>query len=405
MVIFLLSLTEITFRIPGVGTLSFSELAALAIVFYLCFAYRKLVLGRFQLVVWAMVVWLLVAGLILNFQEDFSFASHLSNWLRVLILAAFVSVFPIMIGTSQKLKSAYRYLYLVVIIHCLLMVVDGTLGLPISWHDTTQFFSFGEEGERPAGLMAEPSFFSSFCLISYLTLLNAKQKGMIFRKWPLFLSLLIFSLVISKSLAGAFVGLYIIGCEMVGALGHRKKNKHQANFFVGFGSLLLAITVVVALSFSGTTDYVSERMANVWADGSTRVRVLNSYTMTEKVSEDYFWTGVGMGGTNHELINDQTRNRLDLMTAEERACTIEERCIVDLKASSFTFFTSLYANGGIVALTLLLWLIYVSVSGSRVPVILGLIFWAVTRGQFFIPFGILCLLLLAMTRDNELKSR
>ena len=72
--------------------------------------------------------------------------------------------------------------------------------------------------------------------------------------------------------------------------------------------------------------------------------------MTEQVSDDYFWTGVGLGGTNHERMYDQTRNRLDLMTADERACTVEQRCKVDFKASSFSFLTSMYANGGIITL-------------------------------------------------------
>ena len=70
MIIFLLSLTEIT-RLEFRALAQVSLRSPLLPLPFTCFSQPRVMIGRMQSVFWAIFIWLLIAGLILNFQENF----------------------------------------------------------------------------------------------------------------------------------------------------------------------------------------------------------------------------------------------------------------------------------------------------------------------------------------------
>ena len=107
--------------------------------------------------------------------------------------------------------------------------------------------------------MAGAPLFSSFCLIGYITVLNAIRKRHDLSTVATLFILGYIVFINLQSLAGFFVALYIVACEMLSVRDPQKQtqSKFRCSFWILFVSipLFLAFSFFLALQITCSTVY------------------------------------------------------------------------------------------------------------------------------------------------------
>lgn len=336
-----------------------------------------------------MLVFILVLGIdvflanMINFylDENFHFSGFLSNYLRIIAITMIIIFIPSLLK-ELELESLIKGILFAIKFHCLIVIFDPFVIYPWTFSDGGGVIPGIESNEflpsdRGRGLWGEPSYFAGYiglmmCAVIQLERNAKKQITTLIDYTIIFLALLA-----SASVTGVAIGGLII---LMNILIHRKEIFKTRSLLrtVGIGLLIIPI---MTIALAGSFTYISGKMSEGLAGGSTLQRLVGSSLFTLDIMREKPFLGSGLGADNQNAFKDKHGDAIIFDAIESSS----ESGAQVLEQSTTTFWATLAAAGGLPSLLIFYLLILGNLLTDKKTFYIGMMvfFLGISEGGAF----------------------
>ena len=408
------------FSLSSIGFLSnlritVADVAILIVISYVLLIKKKI--AKSNLFIISSIFFLLL--FVVNFfniiiVDDLNVSRVLTSYLKLIIFSLILLTFPIIIS-YENLKSILKATILIITFHSIIMLIDVTIGMPISIEEhLLNYDGIWEPMYRPNGLFGEPSFFGIFVLIfvGLIMQFELNTKIHIIKFWHFIIISL--GLFVTKSIT-CYLSLLIL------FLYYFYKHFSYKIIFTSFSVLIiLYITTIYQIDlregqmfemetfmsktifdkFILTFKYYEERVLNLLTlnDGSSSQRLIGSFLYTLNILEQRPILGSGIGGNNLELIIKDK----DFYSIDYRV--YNTLYIVPITYSNTTFYAFIIGSGGVLSLIYFYFIFWGNLFFTKktrfyaiLILISGLTYGGVLESQFWVSIAV-CIVLKEKTK-------
>lgn len=261
--------------------------------------YIRRVRFKFDLLfVIAFFVWSFASLYIVRNEPYFATSSFNNNIFRLLIyIAGFITI-PYYLLQKDRIRIFFKHFTIITYIVCLIGIVEFVLilvGIKVDWRIYQYFIDFYEPKlsyTRIFSIFNEPAHFAIFIGTATILILKHNMSLVKPRKLSILFSLVFANLVLTLSIIGVFILIYLIYI----LIQHNPKRKYKYNKFFLFIISFLFI-VLIGSQVETVRNEVVERVPQVLGkeDYSANHRILGSFEYAFVGIERSPIAGIGLG--------------------------------------------------------------------------------------------------------------